>query len=76
MDDFDLNSSTLEVKSKQTQHLVKANFGNFQLGDDLLYLSRSLYFDKHTIVPETFFISLVEEEEWITRGYDVTLVPR
>lgn len=76
MDDFDLNSSTLEVKSKQNQHLIKANSGNLQVGDDLLYLSGSLYFDKPTIVPGTFFISLVEEEGWITRGYDVTLVTR
>lgn len=33
MDDFNLHSPTLEVKSKQNQHLIKANVEKFQFGD-------------------------------------------
>lgn len=35
MDDFSLDSSTSEFKSKQTQHLIKASVGKFQLGDTI-----------------------------------------
>lgn len=43
---------------------------------DWLYLSHSSYFHKPTVVPGSFFSSLVEEGEQEARGKGLTLVPR
>lgn len=37
MDGFSLDSSNSEFKSKQTQCLIKANLGKFQLGDTIVF---------------------------------------
>lgn len=42
MDDFSLNSLTSEVKSKQTQCLIKVNVGRFWLGDMTGFIDHSV----------------------------------
>jgi len=63
MDDFSLDSSTSEVKSKKK---TKNSVRNFQLSDMTGFTYHTVHI--FTVVPGSFLSSLVEEEEQDTRG--------
>lgn len=62
MDDFSLTSLISEVKSKQKQHLRKEDVRKSQVTQLALDFTQVIYFNMATVVPGSFFRSLIERK--------------